>query len=94
MKARRYIYVSYDIENNKTRDSIARSLLFHGLNRVQYSVFRGEASLKDMLFIIKEFEDLDLGEEDSIQVIELCEKCRGDIHIIGKQPKIIQHLVL
>ena len=94
MKARKYIYVSYDIEDNKTRDLIARMLLFHGLNRVQYSVFRGDVSSKDMQFLIKEFNDLDLDEEDSIHVINLCEKCRGDIHTIGKQLKIIQHLVL
>ena len=94
MKINRYIYVSYDIEDNKTRDSIARRLMFYGLNRVQYSVFRGEVSLKDSKLILKEFEDLNLGEEDSIQVIDLCEKCKGGIHIIGRQPKIIRHLIL
>ncbi len=95
MKSKRYIYVSYDIEDNKIRDLIARKLMFYGLNRVQYSVFRGEVSMRNKKLIITEFDALNLDEEEnSIQVIDLCEKCKKDIHVIGKQPRVIQHLVI
>ncbi len=94
MKIKRYIYVSYDIEDNKLREAIAKKLIFYGLNRVQYSVFRGEISSKNKSDIVKELENVDLGKEDSIHITELCEKCKNNIKIIGDKPKIIQHLII
>jgi len=61
---------------------------------VQYNVFNGIVTIKDKEALVKEINELELGEEDKIHVIDLCEPCRREVIIIGKMPEVREHIVI
>ena len=64
------------------------------MRRVQYSVFNGIVILKDEEALIEEINGIDLGEEEKIHVIDLCERCRSEMIIAGKMPEVRGHIVI
>ena len=94
MKQERHLYVVYDIKEDATRSRLAKRLAYYGLRRVQYSVFNGIVTLKDKEAMLKEINAMDLGEEDKIHVIDLCEACRKEVLIIGRMPDVREHIIL
>lgn len=94
MKKERCLYVVYDIKDDSTRTYLANRLLYFGLRRVQYSVFNGTVSLKDMQLLLDEIEAIDLNQEDKIHIIDLCERCRKNVVVIGEMPEDREHLVI
>lgn len=90
----KYLIVAYDIENNKLRTEIAELLRYYGLVRIQYSVFAGEISASHLSKLPSELFAMDLGEEDNITIIPLCEKCKSSVESIKPLPKSIKHLVI
>jgi len=94
MKQERHLYIVYDIKDDSTRGHLSRRLAYYGLRRVQYSVFNGIVTLKDKNELLKEIKEMELGDEDKIHVIDLCEACRREVVIIGKMPDVKEHIVL
>ena len=94
MKQDRHLYAIYDIEEDATRNRLAKRLAYYGLRRVQYSVFNGIVTLKDKEAMLKEINAMDLGEGDKIHVIDLCEACRREVLIIGRMPDVKAHIIL
>jgi len=94
MKQERHLYVVYDIEEDAVRSRLAKRLAYYGLRRVQYSVFNGIVTLKNKNELLREINELVLGEKDKIHVIDLCEACRKEVIIIGKMPEVREHIVV
>jgi CRISPR-associated protein Cas2 len=94
MKQERHLYIVYDIKEDSARTHLSRRLAYYGLRRVQYSVFNGIVTLKDKNVLLKEINDMELGEVDKIHVIDLCEACRREVIIIGKMPEVREHIVV
>jgi CRISPR-associated protein Cas2 len=94
MKQERHLYIVYDIEEDSTRSHLSKRLAYYGLRRVQYSVFNWIVTLKDKNELLKEIKEMELGEEDKIHVIDLCEVCRREVIIIGKMPQVREHIVV
>ena len=83
MKNSFFWVISYDIKDNKRRNSIAQELKNHG-KRVQYSVFECLLPNEKALKLIKKIERLIDSKQDSIRYYKLCETCRSKIMILGK----------
>ncbi len=94
MKQERHLYVVYDIKDDSARSHLSRRLAYYGLRRVQYSVFNGIVTLKDKNELLKEINEMELGGEDKIHVIDLCEACRREVVIIGEMPDVKEHVVV
>jgi len=94
MKELRNLYVVYDIQDDNTRNVLASTLMEYGLHRVQYSVFSGIIPLKHKREMLKRITSIELGEEDKIHVLDLCEKCFRNIIIMGKREESREHVVL
>lgn len=94
MKQERHLYILYDIKEDSTRTHLSKRLAYYGLRRVQYSVFNGIVPLKDKDELLREIKEMELGEEDKIHVIDLCEACRREVIIIGTMPVVREHIVL
>ena len=75
--------ISYDIENNRIRNKIAKELENYG-TRVQYSVF--ECKLSEKLYnelyskLIKLMQEEETG---NIRIYHICAKCEERISTIG-----------
>jgi len=94
MKTERHLYVVYDVKDDATRTRLARSLAHYGLHRVQYSVFDGIVKFEDKNSILDEIRGMDLGSEDKVHIIDLCELCVKSVTIIGKKPEVREHMIL
>ena len=94
MKQERYLYIVYDIKDDAVRSHLSRRLLYYGLRRVQYSVFRGLVVLKDRDLILKEIDGMDLGSDDKIHILDLCDSCIRNAIIIGKGPEDRGHIII
>ena len=94
MKQERHLYIVYDIKEDSARGHLSRRLAYYGLRRVQYSVFNGVVPLKDKGALIKEINEMELGEEDKIHVVDLCEACRRKVVIIGEMLDVKEHIVV
>ncbi len=94
MKTERHLYIVYDIKDDSMRTHLSRRLAFYGLKRVQYSVFSGIMILKDKELLLKEITGMDLGKDDKVHVIDLCETCRSAVTIFGKMPEAKGHVIL
>lgn len=81
MKVAHYV-VSYDIESDKRRTKIAKTLEDFG-QRVQFSVFECRLNPKDFVRMRERVKDLIHRETDSLIVYRLCESCVQGIHRIG-----------
>ena len=67
--------VVYDISNTRNRTKLAKLLERFGLERVQYSAFRGELNPNDRDALVKKVKDFVRDEKDCIFVIPLCRRC-------------------
>ena len=94
MKRERHLYIVYDIKDDAIRNHLSRRLAYYGLHRVQYSVFDGVVTLRDKISILEEINDMGLGSEDKIHIIDLCDSCRKNAIIIGKKPDVRGHIII
>ena len=67
--------VIYDITDDKSRTHLANMLMRMGLERVQYSAFKGELNPNDRDVLSKRVERYVRDENDCVFVIPLCERC-------------------
>lgn len=77
-----FIVISYDIEDDKIRNRVAKTLENFG-SRVQFSVF--ECNLTEMQYadLKKNLSKL-IKPEDSIRYYRLCQECLKNVEIGGK----------
>jgi CRISPR-associated protein Cas2 len=94
MKQDRHLYVVYDIKDDPARNYLSRRLAYYGLRRVQYSVFNGLVPLSEKMALLEEIKKMELGEEDKIHVLDLCETCRREAILIGQMPVVEEHIIL
>lgn len=93
MKKDRFIFVAYDIKDDQVRQKVSRMLIYYGLVRVQYSLFRGCVSTKDKAILEEEMKKM-VNKEDKMHIIDICEGCKKEIITIGEIPEIPQHLII
>jgi len=67
--------VVYDISNTRNRTKLAKLLERFGLERVQYSAFRGELNPNDRDALVKKVKEFVKDERDCLFVIPLCRRC-------------------
>lgn len=77
-----FVLVSYDIQDNKIRRTIAKHLLNYGA-RVQKSVFECNVDQNQYKEIIEGLRDISDKARDSIRVYRLCAGCYERISISG-----------
>ncbi|MEM1689892.1 MAG: CRISPR-associated endonuclease Cas2 [Candidatus Hadarchaeales archaeon] len=78
--------VIYDISSDDIRTKLANRLFDYGLQRIQYSAFKGELNAHDREVLVKELPKFVEGERDSIYVIPLCERCARLCRIVSEKP--------
>jgi len=78
--------VIYDISSDDVRNRLANRLFDYGLQRIQYSAFKGELNSHDREVLLKELPKFVEGERDSIYVIPLCERCARLCRIVSERP--------
>ena len=86
-----FVLITYDVENDKLRDRIARLLEGHG-RRVQWSVFEchlTEAQLGDLRERLEQLTQPSRTSEVqagsySIRIYRLCKACARRITVIGE----------
>ena len=85
------ILVSYDIESDRLRMRIAKTLLAAGMHRVQYSVFMGtldgseESKLRTEMAKIP--QSTEFVPQDSVMLIPLHDYSLQHIELIGTTPQ-------
>jgi len=67
--------VIYDITDDKARTNLSTLLLSMGLERVQYSAFKGEMNPNDREVLARRVKRYVRDENDCVFVIPLCERC-------------------
>lgn len=87
------ICVIYDISDDKKRDVMARTLIYYGLHRIQYSVFNGMIEERDMKPMVEDLMKLGL-DEDKVLIIELCNSCLAKSLNLGRSIEISEHLII
>ena len=75
--------IIYDIEETKNRNDLIKKLRHYGLIRIQKSVFAGHLNKNRRQELRKKIEHNILAEKDSIIQLEICEKCKDQIALIG-----------
>ncbi len=75
--------VSYDIDVDKTRNKIAKTLLNYG-RRVQYSVFECDLTHEKYEEMYEKLSELMTDEiEGSIRIYRICVRCEEKMVIMG-----------
>lgn len=78
--------VIYDISNDDDRTKLANMLQDFGLERIQYSGFKGELNSHDRQILTNQVRRFVTGERDSIYIIRLCNQCASLCQIVsGKE---------
>ncbi len=77
-----YLVVSYDIVNDRRRARLAKRLK-NDLERVQKSVFEGEAGEAAYARILRSAREEIDPAEDSVRVYILCKNCARNLEVIG-----------
>ena len=90
----RFVYIVYDIKNDTIRTYLIRQLIYFGLHRIQYSVFNGLISLEDKKQLLDKINNIEIGAEDKICIIELCDRCKENVIEIGKKIEVKEHVIL
>ncbi len=75
--------IAYDITDNVRRLRVARTVR-NVLDRVQRSVYEGEADLGQVDRLLARVVPLLEEEEDSLRVYVLCRACRQRIRVYGQ----------
>lgn len=78
--------VIYDISSDEVRTKLANRLFDYGLQRIQYSAFKGELNTHDREVLANELRKFVSGERDSIYVLPLCERCARLCRIVSQTP--------
>ena len=78
--------VIYDISSDELRTKLANRLFDYGLQRIQYSAFKGELNPHDRETLGKELRDFVEGERDSVYLLPLCERCARLCKIVSPKP--------
>ena len=81
----RNIVIVYDIVNDRRRMRIFK-LLKNYATRIQYSVFEGNLSDEDIVYIEAELTKVMSPKEDSIAIFQLCKRCNNKVKRIGITP--------
>ena len=90
----KFIFVAYDIKDDKKRTNLYKKLMYYGLVHVQYSAFKGYILDKDLHALIDFIKTLEIGEGEKVHIVVLCQRCQGDIIIFGKDPELRAHLII
>lgn len=77
-----FYLITYDIEEDKKRNKIAKLLEDYG-TRVQYSVFECAIDYNQLEEIKKKAEDIIDKKKDSVRIYRICEGCLKEISILG-----------
>ena len=78
----KYVVISYDISDDRTRRKVANVLADYG-KRVQYSVFECRVDAKTLGKIITLLKPFAEGN-DSIRVYQLCDSCLKKVVLLGR----------
>ncbi|MGC8817613.1 MAG: CRISPR-associated endonuclease Cas2 [Candidatus Hadarchaeum sp.] len=81
--------VIYDISSDEVRTKLASRLFDYGLQRVQYSAFKGELNAHDREILVRELRNYIGGERDIIYVVPLCDRCVRLCRIVSEKPSEI-----
>lgn len=79
--------VSYDVTEDRSRTKIAK-LLIGVLNRVQYSVFEGEADERELTAVVERALSYLDPENDSLRVYRLCAACARQVTQYGREVEV------
>lgn len=78
-----YLVISYDIQSDKRRTKIHKTLKNYG-SWIQYSVFECDIDKVDYLRLRHQLENLiDTSGDDSLRFYMLCGECKRKIERIG-----------
>jgi len=77
-------YVIYDIENERLRAKIADICLDYGLERIQYSGFRGQLSANHRQELTMKLRARFGSAQGCIHILPLCEKDESCVVQIGQ----------
>lgn len=80
--------VIYDISKDDDRGKLANMLLDFGLQRIQYSGFKGDLNAHDRHILAKEVAQYVTGEHDSIYILPLCNNCAAICQIISAKEAV------
>ncbi|MCC6028157.1 MAG: CRISPR-associated endonuclease Cas2 [Archaeoglobus sp.] len=75
--------VVYDITDDSNRTRLAKLLEKFGLERVQYSAFRGELNPNDREVLARQVLRFIKDEHDCIFIIPLCQRCSSAAIVIS-----------
>ena len=78
----KYVVISYDISDDRTRRRVANVLADYG-KRVQYSVFECRVDAKTLEKIITLLKPFAEGN-DSIRLYQLCDACVKKVVLLGR----------
>lgn len=67
--------IVYDISDDANRTRLVKLLERYGLERVQYSAFRGELNPNDRETLSRQVKKFVKDEHDCIFIIPLCKRC-------------------
>ena len=67
--------IVYDISDDTSRTRLVKLLERYGLERVQYSAFRGELNPNDREALSRQVKKFVKDEHDCIFIIPLCKRC-------------------
>lgn len=81
--------VIYDISNDKDRSRLSELLMNYGLERVQYSGFKGMLNTHDRMILAKEVKRFVKGDRDSIYVIRLCREYASLCKIVSSKETVL-----
>ena len=82
--------ISYDIQDDRLRVKLAKSLIRYGLHRIQYSVFMGNISDRSLGKIRQVLAQLaqesTWSVEDSVMILPLHQYSEDHVTFIGRSP--------
>jgi len=81
--------VIYDISEDRKRTMLRELLRDYSLKRIQYSGFIGDIDSHDRLVLSREVERFLSGENDSIYIMPMCDRCWRLCRIVSQRGEII-----
>lgn len=79
----------YDISSDEDRTRLANLLFDYGLQRVQYSAFKGELDSHDRTVLASDVQKFVSTERDSIYIIPLCDRCSRLCDIVASRKVVL-----
>ena len=77
--------VIYDISNDEDRTKLSNMLQDFGLERIQYSGFKGDLNTHDRHILARQVKRFVTRERDSIYIIRLCNECAGLCQVVSNR---------